>query len=77
MCRLADVEESLWSNLLFGVGGKMHSFEMAHLWIDVFRADDFVSGFASRLEFEIDNIVRNLMIRIVCPMIVIQLTLLL
>ena len=55
----------------------MHSFEMAHLLIDVFRADDFVTGFASRFEFKIDNVVRNLMIRIVCLLIAIQLTLLL
>ena len=54
----------------------MHSFEMAHLLIDVFRADDFVTGFASRLEFKIDDIMRNLMIRII-PMIAIWLTLLL
>ena len=61
----------------FGVGGKMHSFEMAHLWIDVFRADDFMTGFASGFEFKIDNIVRNLTIRIVCLMLAIWLTLLL
>ena len=50
---------------------------MAHLQIDVFRADDFLTRFVSGFEFKIGNIVRNLMIRIVCPMIAIHLTLLL
>ena len=41
------------------------------------RADDFLTRFASRLEFKIDDVVRNLTIRIVCLMIAIWLTLLL
>ena len=50
---------------------------MARLQMDVFRADDFLMQFASWFEFKIGNVVRNLMIRIVCPMIAIWLTLLL
>ena len=60
-----------------GVSGNTCAFEMAHFWINVFRADDFLMMFASGLEFKIHKIVRKLMIRIVCPMIVIQLSLLL
>ena len=52
----------------------MCAFEMAHFWINVFRADDFLMMFASRLEFEIHKTTRKLTIRTVCPMIAIQLT---
>ena len=60
-----------------GLGGKTHAFEVTHLWMSVFKADDFLTRFASRLEFEICKIGRKLMIRIVCPMIAVWLTLLL
>ena len=48
-----------------GVGGKMHVFEMANFWIDVFRADDLLTMFASRLESEIHKMVRKLTIRVI------------
>ena len=77
MHMLVDVGESLWSNPLIWNWQHTHLFEMAHLQIDVFRADGFLTRFASGFEFKIGNVVRNLMTRTVCPMIAIQLTLLL
>ena len=75
---LVNAEELLLSNPFFGgVGSKMHAFEVTHFWISVFKADDFLTRFASRLEFKICKIGRKLMIRIVCQMIAVQLTLLL
>ena len=62
---------------LGGVGSRTHTFEMAHFWINVFRAGDIVTRFASRLEFEIHKISEKQTIRIVCSMIAVQLTLLL
>ena len=41
----------------------MCTFEMAHFQINVFRADDFLARFASRLEFRICKIGRKQMIR--------------
>ena len=60
-----------------GIGGETHTFEVTHLWIDVFKADDFLVRLASRLEFEVCKIGRKQMIRMVCPLIAVQLTLLL
>ena len=58
-----------------GIGGKMHAFVMTHFQINVFRADDFMTRFASRLEFEIFKIRRKQRIRIVSPMIAVCLAL--
>ena len=60
-----------------GVGGKTHTFEVAHSRINMFRADDFVSRFVSGLEFEICKIRRKQTIRIGCLMIGVWLVLLL
>ena len=54
-----------------GVGSKVHTFEVTHFWINVFKADEFLA----RLAFEFCKIGRKQMIRIACPMIAVQLTL--
>ena len=50
---------------------------MTHFLVNVLRADDFLARFASRLEFKVDKIRGKQKIRIVCPMIAVELTLLL
>ena len=69
-----------WSSGVFwfnGVCSKTCAFEVTHFWVNVFRADEFLARFVSRLEVKVGKIGRKQMIRIVCPLIAVQLTLLL
>ena len=84
-CMHVDAEESFlssplvqWSLLVqWNLRQDAHAFEMTHFWVDVFRADEFLARLVSRLEFKVGEIRRKQMIRIVCPLIAVWLTLLL
>ena len=55
----------------------MHMSEVTCFWINVFKADDFLARLALGLEFKVFEIGRKQMIRVVCPLVAVQLTLLL
>ena len=50
---------------LFAVSSKVHTFEVAHFWIDVLRTDNIVARLLSRFKFELCKIGRKQMIRVV------------